>query len=139
MVGIVASKIVSVCFGGLGFAIPIDVAQSVVSDLKNYGYVKDRAAMGIKGTFVDSVTARFYGLEVGWYISEITNDSITAAGVTKGDVITAIDDRALTSSAVISEYLITKKPGDKVTLTISRALSDETFTVEVSLIELKND
>jgi len=137
VIGIVSSKIVSESFEGLGFAIPIDTAQGIISDLKNYGYVKDRAAMGISGSFIDSVTARFYGLEAGWYVSEITNPSVSAAGIQKGDVITAIDDKKLTSSAVISEYLLTKKPGDTVTVSVSRALSNETFTATVTLIELK--
>lgn len=138
VIGIVSSKIVSESFEGLGFAIPINEAQVIISDLRNYGYVKDRAAMGISGTFIDSVTARFYGLERGWYVSEITNTSVSDAGIQKGDVIVAIDDKELTSSSVVSEYLLTKKPGDTVTVTVSRALSEETFTATVTLVELKN-
>lgn len=138
VVGIVSSKIVAESFEGLGFAIPIDEAQDIVSDLKNHGYVKDRAALGIAGVFVDSVTARFYGLSMGWYISSIKNDSLTEAGILKGDVITAIGDKEITSSAVIPDYLLTKKPGEKIVLTISRADLEETFTATVSLVELKN-
>ena len=128
VIGIVSSKIVSESFEGLGFAIPINEAQVIISDLKNHGYVKDRAAMGINGTIIDSVTARFYGLEQGWYVAEITNNSVKAAGIQKGDVITHIDDKKLLS----------KKPGDTVTVTVSRALSDETFTTTITLVELKN-
>lgn len=138
VIGIVSSKIVSESFEGLGFAIPINEAQVIISDLRNHGYVKDRAAMGITGTFIDAVTARFYGLERGWYVSEITNSSVNDAGIKKGDVIVAIDDKQLTSSSVVSEYLLTKKPGDTVTVTVSRALSEETFTASITLVELKN-
>lgn len=52
VVGINSSKIVAEGFEGLGFAIPIDDAQSVISNLKEYGYVKDRAVLGITGQYL---------------------------------------------------------------------------------------
>ena len=135
VVGIVSSKIVSEAYEGLSFAIPIDSAQSVISDLKAYGYVKDRAVLGITGGYVDSMTARFYGISSGWYVNSVTNDSVNEAGIRQGDVITEIDGTEVTSSTVLSAAIAAKKPGDTVTLTISRALTGDTFTAEVTLME----
>lgn len=138
VIGIVSSKIVSESFEGLGFAIPVDDAQKVISDLESYGYVKDRAVLGITGTYVDAVTARFYGLSAGWYVASVTNDSLTQAGLQKGDVITAIDGNAVTSTGSIGGYLLTKKPGDTVSLTVSRSLTKENLTMNATLTEFKN-
>lgn len=62
IVGINSSKIVATGYEGLGFAIPITTAQPIISSLKQYGYVKDRAIIGITYQFVDNTTARFYKL-----------------------------------------------------------------------------
>lgn len=135
VVGINSSKISATEYEGLGFAIPIDTAQSIVSSLKEYGYVKDRAVLGISGKYLDAYTARFYNLEAGMYISEVNNPSVAQAGVTKGCVITKIDDTAVNSQTAITAYLVSKKPGDTVTLTVYNGLDDETFTAKVTLIE----
>lgn len=65
VVGINSAKISATGYEGLGFAIPIDTAQPIISDLIQYGYVKDRAVLGISGQFIDSMTGRFYGLPPG--------------------------------------------------------------------------
>ena len=62
VVGINSSKIAAVDYEGLGFAIPSDTVQPVVSDLIEYGYVKDRPMLGITGQYVDRLSAGFYGL-----------------------------------------------------------------------------
>lgn len=135
VVGIVSSKIVSEAYEGLSFAIPIDSAQSVISDLKAYGYVKDRAVLGITGGYIDNITARFYGISSGWYVESVSNESVSDAGLQQGDVITEIDGTAVTSSSVLSAAIAAKKPGDTVTLTVSRALTGKTFTADVTLME----
>lgn len=135
VIGINSSKIVATGYEGLGFAIPIDDALPIISDLKEYGYVKDRAMLGISGQYLDSWTANFYGLPSGMYVASITNESVSNAGVQKGDVITKIDDTDVTSANTISGYIAKKKPGDKVMLSVTRGLTGETFTCEVTLTE----
>lgn len=135
VIGINSSKIVATGYEGLGFAIPIDDALPIISDLKEYGYVKDRAMLGISGQYLDSWTANFYGLPSGMYVASITNESVSDAGVQKGDVITKIDDTDVTSANTISGYIAKKKPGDTVTLSVTRGLTGETFTCEVTLTE----
>lgn len=135
VIGINSSKIVATGYEGLGFAIPIDDALPIISDLKEHGYVKDRAMLGISGQYLDSWTANFYGLPSGMYVASVSNESVSSAGVQKGDVITKIDDTDVTSANTISGYIAKKKPGDKVTLSITRGLTGETFTCEVILTE----
>ncbi|WP_411676043.1 S1C family serine protease [Caproicibacter sp.] len=133
VVGINSSKIVATGYEGLGFAIPINEAQPIISDLKQYGYVKDRAVLGISGQYIDSMTSRFYGLPTGMYVSSVTSTEITSAGIQKGDVITKIDGTDVTSLNVITGEIAKKKPGDTVTLTVERALTGQTFTATVKL------
>lgn len=135
VIGINSSKIVATGYEGLGFAIPIDDALPIISNLKDYGYVKDRAMLGISGQYLDSWTANFYGLPSGMYVAEVNNESVSDAGVQQGDVITKIDDEEITSANTISNYIAKKKPGDEVALTITRGLTNKTFTCKVTLTE----
>ena len=135
VIGINSSKIVATGYEGLGFAIPIDDALPIISDLKEYGYVKDRAMLGISGQYLDAWTANFYGLPSGMYVASISNDSVSKAGIQKGDVITKIDDTDVTSANTISGYIAKKKPGDTVTLSVTRGLTGESFTCDVTLTE----
>ena len=135
VIGINSSKIVATGYEGLGFAIPIDDALPIIRNLKDYGYVKDRAMLGISGQYLDSWTANFYGLPSGMYVAEVNNESVSNAGVQRGDVITKIDDEEITSANTISNYIAKKKPGDEVTLTITRGLTNKTFTCKVTLTE----
>ena len=134
VVGINSSKIAATGYEGLGFAIPIDDAQSIISSLIEYGYVYDRAVLGITGQYIDSMTARFYGFPSGgMYVASITNDSVSAAGITQGCIITKIDDVTVDSQTAITSYLTQKKAGDKVTLEWYNGLTGQTSTAEVTL------
>ena len=135
VVGVNSAKFVSEGYEGLGFAIPSETVLSVASDLINYGYVKDRAILGIQGQFIDSVTSRFYGLSQGMYIYDFISDEAKTSGLEKYDVITSIDGIQITSANTITNYLTSKKPGETVTLTVDRALEGKkgiTITVVLS-------
>ncbi len=135
VIGINSSKIAQTEYEGLGFAIPINYAQTIVNSLKEYGYVKDRAVLGISGQFIDSWTAQFYGLEPGMYVGEISNPSVSQAGITQGCIITKIDDTQVSSSTSITAYISSqKKAGDVVTLEVYNGLTGKTFTAEVTLM-----
>ena len=136
VVGINSSKIVATGYEGLGFAIPADTAQPIISDLIQYGYVKDRPMLGITGQYIDRVTSMFYGLTPGYYVAEVRTQAAQDSGLQKGDVITAIDDTQVTSSSTVTAYLAGKKPGDKVTLTVDRALAGQSgLQLELTLSE----
>lgn len=139
VVGINSSKIAAVGYEGLGFAIPAESALPIISDLMNYGYVKDRAMLGISAQYIDSMTARFYGLESGMYVGSVSTAEAQQSGLKQGDVITEIDGNAVTSSSTIKTYLVGKKPGDTVSLAVSRAETGETLTVSLVLSESTGD
>ncbi len=133
VIGINSSKIVATGYEGLGFSIPINIAQPIISDLKQYGYVKDRAVLGVSGQYIDNMTSRFYGLPTGLYIGAVTSEAVITAGIQKGDVITKIDGKDVTSQNVIAGIISTKKPGQTVKLNITSSLTGKSFTATVKL------
>ena len=135
VVGINSAKISATGYEGLGFAIPAETAQPVISDLIEYGYVKDRAMLGISGQFIDSLTGRFYGLPQGEYVGALNSAEAQTSGLQVGDVITAIDGTELTSETVLRSAINAKKPGETVELTVYRPSSNQTVTVTLTLSE----
>ena len=134
VVGINSSKIAATEYEGMGFAIPSTVVQPIVSDLIDYGYVRDRAMLGITGAFVNRAMSSFYGLPQGYCVGETVTESAKASGLQTNDIITAIDDTQIVAENTVSSYLATKKPGDKVTLTVDRPLSGESgLKIELTL------
>ncbi len=140
VIGINSSKIVSTGYEGLGFAIPSDTAQPILTSLINNGYVKDRAALGVSGTYIDSMTAQWYGLSSGMYVASVNSDEANNSGLEKGDVITSIDGTQVTSSTTVTSVVTQKKPGDTVTLKVDRALTGEKdIEITVTLSEHVED
>ena len=125
-------------YSGYGFAIPTTIMNKVVSDLKTYGTVQ-RALIGIQGSDLSTYSEKLkqeekevpdFGTVNGIYVAEVSEDGAgEAAGLKKGDVITAIDGKELTKMAELQEYLTNKRPGDKVTITYLRNKSKKTTTV----------
>ena len=139
VVGINSAKISATGYEGLGFAIPSDIAQPILEDLIEYGYVKDRAMLGISGQFLDSLTGRFYGLPQGEYVGALNTEYAKASGLQQGDVITAIDGTTLDDEATMRSMINAKKPGETVTLTVYRPTSRETIEITLTLSEYSGD
>ncbi len=112
-------------YSGYGFAIPTTIMNKVVSDLKQYGTVQ-RAVLNIQGgdarTYIDNQKDQGKEIDLGTndgiYISSVDPDGAGAdAGLSKGDVIVAIDGKSVTKMAELQEIMAGKRPGDKVTVT----------------------
>lgn len=135
VIGINSSKIAATEYEGLGFAIPSDTVQPVVSDLIEYGYVKDRPMLGITGGFINQLVASFYGGVSGFYVNEVSSEEAVKSGLQRGDIITAIDDTQITDENTIATYIADKKPGDTVTLTVYRSSTQKNVQVDLVLSE----
>ena len=133
VVGINSSKIAATGYEGLGFAININDAQPIISSLKNYGYVKDRAILGITYQVIDEMTASFYRLPSGIIIQSVTSRNAADAGLKKGDVITQVAGQAIIEGTELLTAIKSRKPGDTLTLTIFR--DGKTQDVNVVLSE----
>ncbi|MGI6751723.1 MAG: S1C family serine protease [Anaerovoracaceae bacterium] len=112
---------------GMGFAIPINVAKTIVEQVSKTGTFS-KAYIGIRGADVENAAAYYrflpketLGVETGAYVVEITPNSPAAAGgLAEGDVIVALDGKRIKGINHLTKMLYDYKPGDKVKLTIVR-------------------
>lgn len=142
VIGITSSKIISTDYEGIGFAIPTELAKPIIEEIITNGYVSGRARLGITGTTIDSVTARYYDVPEGVQIITIEEDGCLYGTDAKvGDIIIGYNDEEVTSMEDLQGYLSESSPGDEVELTIYRysatRMNDLTFTVTVTLAENK--
>lgn len=141
VIGINSSKIAAVDYEGIGFSIPISEAKPVIDELMAYGYVKGRTKIGISGVEINQTLSQINSIPVGIYIQAIDPTSdLAGKNVTRGDIITAIDNTKIETFDDVSAFLKTKTPGDSVTLTLYRSArgaqgSGQTFTVTMKLME----
>lgn len=109
-------------FTGYSFAIPVNLVKKVVADMLKYGAVQ-RAFLGVSIRNVDADVAKNAGLSSteGVYINGLeSNGAAEAAGIKKGDVVMKIADQSVNDVANLEEQIGRYRPGDKITVTISR-------------------
>ncbi|MGE5620649.1 MAG: S1C family serine protease [Sphingomonadaceae bacterium] len=138
-------------FVGVGFAVPINTARRVLPDLMA-GQTIDHPWLGISGMTLTEDLARSVGVSAtsGIYVAHVLPDSpaeraalrgaVAADGLQRepsdplpsgGDVITAVDGRALTSIDELTDYVDSKQVGDTVTLSLLRG--GQSLEVQVTL------
>ena len=141
VIGINSAKLNSAMFEGIGFAIPSAAAQPIVADLIDYGYVKDRVALGVMVIALSPATGPANDLpEQGLYISSIEEYSdLNRHDVTVGDVILKADGVTLVDTADLLDVLETHKPGETVELEIQKHGSGTIITIDVELVESRNN
>lgn len=118
-------------FEGYSFAVPSNLAKKVVADLKEYGTVQ-RAFIGVNISDVNQSLADELDLDVnsGVYVAGLSENGAAAdAGLMKGDVIVAINNRKVSKSAELQEIIGAKRPGEKVKLSVLREGDTEDFEV----------
>ena len=113
---------------GLGFAIPLDEVLPIIEQIRN-GEVPTHARLGIS---VSDVSADSAVTSEGAEIQEITAGSVAeASGLEVGDVVTQIDDRAITGADSLVATVRSYRPGDEVTVTYVRDGEPSTTTLEL--------
>ena len=107
---------------GIGFAIPINDAMSILDDLINHGYITGKPYLGISVSTVSSVTAQYYAnMVVGAYVRSVESGSCAeTAGIQAGDIITAVGDRDITTYEELIDAKNALRAGDQMTLTVFR-------------------
>jgi S1-C subfamily serine protease len=137
---------------GIGFAVPIDTAKSEIGQLEKGGTVRG-AYIGLtsitidgslsalnlpvkSGALVQSVQrgtpAEKAGIRGGNVSGNVENSSVAVGG----DIITAIDGKAINSSDDLASAITTKKPGDTISVQLLRATGNGGYahkTVQVTL------
>ncbi len=111
-------------YAGYGFAIPINLARTVMTQLISTGRV-ERAVIGVSIRPITPEDAEDVKLNEirGVVVNEFTppDDSpAKRAGILEGDVITAVDGQPIESIAQLMQRIGFKKPGEVVQITVVR-------------------
>ncbi len=147
LIGVVNAKTASVNVEGLGFAIPIDSAKPIISDLMDKGYVTGRPYIGIG---MQDVSLRYgNGSNYGYnyfdpfsffnsYVTRVQVMSVEegsaaeAGGMLVNDIITAVDGKEISGTSQLAAMLYEYKVGDTVTITVLRGNETKDLTIVLS-------
>lgn len=136
LIGIVNAKSVGTEIEGIGFAIPINTAKSVIEDLINQGYVSGRVDTGFTVVdLTDAATAYQYGVrQTGIYVLRVTSNT---DGFRSGDLLYTIGGTEIQSLADYNNALSQYQVGDTVDVVVIR--SGRTISLTLTLQEAGKD
>jgi serine protease Do len=127
---------VNVSGQGIGFAVPVDIAKTVLPQLKAYGKVR-RGWLGISVQDFSPEVAEVYGLKPsrGVVVSDVAAGSPGArAGLREGDVIERLDNVSVDRAHKLRWQVAARGVGRSVVLSVRR--NHHPMKVHVTLAEL---
>jgi S1-C subfamily serine protease len=123
---------------GIGFAIPSDRVKFVADQLIKNGKLVNsgQGFLGISGQDVTPQLAAAYNLPVqsGVLVTGFANDAAGSSpaqqvGIHTGDIIISVNGHTINDNSDLASALTTQSPGTKVTVTVQRGSSQQTFSV----------
>ena len=123
---------------GIGFAIPANLVTTVKDSIIATGkFEKPYIGIYLGNLDADKVKALNLKSSNGVFIAgTVPNGPAAAAGITKNDIITAVDGKEVNSAGAFVGEIAAKKVGQSVKLTISR--NGKTSEVSVTLVKTPN-
>ena len=138
VVGITAIKIASASIEGIGFALPIENALKIASQLEKNQEV-ERPYLGVYMADVASAYREYYqvisraGVTSGVLVTDVEERSSAAlAGIKKNDIIIEVDEHEISSIAYLRYYLYEHEVGDEMYVTVKRGDSTEHIRVRLT-------
>ena len=116
---------------GYGFAIPVNLAKSVVDDFIKYGEVR-RGYIGVSIEPMTQVKAEGVGLDKvrGVFISSVLNGKAAdKAGIKAGDVILEVQGVEVNKPNQVQSKIGSYDPGEKISIVVWRDGSKKTFNI----------
>ncbi len=124
LIGINCAKSVDDYAEGMGYAIPITLVKDLIDDMMTKEVREevaeaDKGYLNIYGKDVTSDLSQMYDIPEGVYVMEVIKDGAAEkAGISKYDVITAVEDEDVSSMQELQDLLAYYKKGEKVSITI---------------------
>ena len=135
VIGMNTIKFIDSKVEGMGFAIPIDEAKTIINELLSNGYVS-RPYLGIGAITVTEEMAKQYNSPVGVVIDQVIKGAAAeAAGLKPKDIIIEIEGVKIDTYDTLIGELYKHKVGDPIKLKVWR--EGTTITVSVTLGENK--
>jgi serine protease Do len=122
---------------GIGFAIPSNIAKSVISQLKEKGKVI-RGLIGVQIQLVTPDLAKSFGLKEphGALVGDVNPGTPAAkAGIQRGDIIIEFNGKPIKEMNELPRMVAQTAPGTEATVKVLRQGKEKTFTVTIG--ELK--
>lgn len=142
LIGINSAKASSTGIEGMGYAIPINTAKSVIEDLMNQttrtkADADKAGALGVRVTNVSEEARQMYNIPAGAYVYEVTDGSAAAeAGIKQGDIITKLDKTTISSMSELLDRIQYYEAGESVDVTIKRS-GDNGYQEQVVTVTLQ--
>lgn len=116
-------------YAGYGFAVPVDIVNKIVNDIKEFGYVQ-KAFSGIDVTerIANTNGSDVSGVNISYLLP---NGAGVLKGLKKGDILLQIDNSKINSQADYDEQMSYYRPGDKIKIRYKR--EEEIKEVEIVL------
>ena len=124
---------------GIGFAIPSNIAKSIIPQLEKTGKVI-RGMLGVQVQTVTPELAKSFGLSepTGALVAEVNPGSpAEKAGIHRGDIIIEFNGHAIKEMNELPRLVAATPPGTKASVKILRSGKEKTF--EVTVTELKEE
>ncbi|MFR1449147.1 MAG: S1C family serine protease [Beduini sp.] len=133
LIGIVNAKSTGEAVEGLGFAIPSNIAKTIIEDLMSDGYVSNRPYLGV--SLQDQTNQ--YGFNKSstsvYIASVVANSAASKAGLTSGDQIVSVDGQEVSFASEVKTIINQHSANDTIEITIIR--NNQQKTVQVTLGE----
>ena len=126
--------------GGIGFAIPVNMAKTTVSQLRESGKVT-RGYLGVRFQPLTADLARSFGLESdkGALIASVEKDTpAEKAGLKAGDVILEYDGKTINEGSELPRYVAVTPIDKKVRLVIFRDGAKQDISLVVGKLKEKD-
>ncbi|NCI46899.1 S1C family serine protease [Sediminibacterium soli] len=126
-------------YAGYSYAIPVNIVKKVITDIVKFGTVQ-RAYIGINylsENLPEEQIKQFekesgltYREGEGVFVTDVPEGgAAVAAGLKKGDIVTKINGVTVFSGPELQEQVSRYKPGDKISLTFTRAGKENTVNL----------
>ena len=141
LIGINSAKYADSAVEGMGYAIPISKAKTILEELMNRETREkvDSSKKGYLGVSLASLTTEaieMYNMPTGAFVRNVENDSpAQEAGICKGDIIVKFDGQKVSDGDDLLDKLQYYKSGEKIEAVIARATNGEyeENTIELTL------
>ena len=119
---------------GIGFAIPVNLAEDIIAQLKSEGEVT-RGWLGVAIQDLTREMAEYYGLKnrKGVLVADVfKGDPADKAGIQAKDIILEVNDQKVETSRQLTSMIAGLKVGETATVEVFRDGKKKTFSVKLA-------